>query len=68
VAASAASGPAIIDERFVEKLSQMRQVINVFPNNRAGQPKPEQPVLTQRDETQQKLIEILGLQSSQSAI
>jgi hypothetical protein len=53
---------------LLEKLSQMRQVINVFPSKRAGQPKPEQTVLTQRDETQQKLIEILGLQPSQSAI
>jgi len=31
---------------LLEKLSQMRQVINVFPSPRAGQPKPEQTVLT----------------------
>ena len=48
------------------KLSQMRQVINVFPSKRAGQPKPEQAVLTQRDDTQEKLIEILGLQTARS--
>ena len=53
---------------LLEKLSRMRQVINVFPAKRAGQPKPEQTVLTQRDEVQDKLIEILGLQSPKSAI
>lgn len=53
---------------LLEKLSQMRQVINVFPAKRAGQPKAEQEVLTKRDETQQKLIDVLGLQSSKSAL
>ena len=53
---------------LLEKLSQLRQVINVFPAKRAGQPKPEQEVLTKRDETQSKLIEILGLQSPKSAV
>lgn len=53
---------------LLEKLSQMRQVINVFPSQRAGQPKPEQTVLTQRDDTQEKLIEILGLQTAKSTI
>jgi transposase len=54
--------------RLLEKLSQMRQVINVFPARRAGQPKAEQEVLTQRDDTQQKLIEVLGLQPAKSAV
>lgn len=53
---------------LLEKLSQMRQVINVFPSQRAAQPKPEQTVLTQRDDTQEKLIEILELQTAKSAI
>ena len=53
---------------LLEKLSQMRQVINVFPAKRAGQPLPEQTVLTQRDETQEKLIEILGLQAAKPAV
>jgi transposase len=53
---------------LLEKLSQMRQVINVFPAKHAGQPKPEQTVLTQRDEVQEKLLEILGLQPPKSAI
>jgi len=48
---------------LLEKLGQLRQVINVFPAKRAGQPKPEQEVLTKPDETQEKLIEILGLRS-----
>lgn len=46
----------------------MHQVINVFPTKRAAGPKAEQEVLTKRDETQQKLIEILGLQSTKSVI
>jgi transposase len=53
---------------LVEKLSQMRQVINVFPTQRAGQPKPEQTVLTKRDDTQEKLIEILGLQAAKPVV
>ena len=53
---------------LLEKLGQLRQVINVFPAKRAGQPKPEQEVLTKRDETQNRLIEILGLQSPNSTV
>jgi transposase len=53
---------------LLEKLGQLRQVINVFPAKRAGQPKPEQEVLTKRDETQNRLIEILGLQSPKSTV
>jgi transposase len=53
---------------LLAKLGQLRQVINVFPAKRAGQPKPEQVVLTQRDEVQDKLIEILGLQPPKSAV
>lgn len=53
---------------LLEKLGQLRQVINVFPAKRAGHPKPEQEVLTQRDETQEKLIDILGLRSPKPAV
>jgi len=53
---------------LLAKLAQIRQVINVYPTKRAGQPHPEQVVLTQRDATQEKLIEILGLQSEKSAV
>ena len=53
---------------LLAKLGQLRQVINVFPAKRAGQPKPEQVVLTQRDEVQDKLIEILELQPPKSAV
>jgi transposase len=53
---------------LLAKLGQLRQVINVFPPQRAGQPKPEQVVLTKRDEVQDKLIEILGLQPPKSAV
>lgn len=53
---------------LLEKLGRLRQVINVFPAKRADQPGAEQEVLTKRDETQDKLIEILGLRSSKSGI
>jgi transposase len=53
---------------LLAKLGQLRQVINVFPAKRAGQPKPEQVVLTKRDEVHDKLIEILGLQPQKSAV
>jgi transposase len=53
---------------LLEKLGQIQQVINVYPAKRAGQPVTEQSVLTKRDEIQEKLIEILGLQMPKSAI
>jgi len=53
---------------LLEKLGQLRQVINVFPPKRAGQAQPEQEVLTKRDETQEKLIKILQLRSPKSAV
>ena len=53
---------------LLEKLGQMRQVINVYPAKRTGQAGAEQVVLTKRDETQEKLIEILGLQLHKSAV
>jgi len=53
---------------LLEKLGQIRQVINVYPTKRAGQPGAEQVVLTKRDETQEKLIEILGLPSQKQAV
>jgi transposase len=48
---------------LLEKLSRVRQVISVYPAKRAGQPGAEQAVLTKRDETQQQLIKIFGLES-----
>jgi len=48
---------------LLEKLGQLRQVINVYPAKRTGQPRAEQVVFTKRDETHDKLIAALGLQS-----
>ncbi|MCX6930335.1 MAG: hypothetical protein NT154_45075, partial [Verrucomicrobia bacterium] len=62
------AGLSLSMNRLLEQLSRMRQVINVFPARRAGQPKAEQEVLTQRDETQQRLIEVQGLQPAKSAV
>jgi transposase len=53
---------------LLEKLSRIRQVINVYPTKRAGQPGAEQLVLTKRDETQDNLIDILGLKSQKLAV
>lgn len=53
---------------LLEKLSRIRRVINVSPTKRADQPGAEQVVLTKRDETQDKLINILGLQSQKPAV
>jgi transposase len=53
---------------LLEKLGRIRQVVNVFPAKRAGQAGAEQQVLTKRDETQDKLIEILGLRSPKSPV
>lgn len=53
---------------LLEKLGQIRQVINVFPAKRAGQPEAEQEVLTKRDQTHEKLIQALGLQPPKSAV
>jgi hypothetical protein len=53
---------------LLEKLSRIRQVINAYPTRRAGQPGAEQVVLTKRDEPQDKLIDILGLQSQKPAV
>lgn len=53
---------------LLEKLGQIQQVINVYPAKRAGQAPTEQSVLTKRDEVHEKLIEILGLQTSKSAV
>jgi transposase len=47
---------------LLEKLGQIREVINVYPARRAGRQATEQPVLTERDEVHTKLTEILGLQ------
>ena len=48
---------------LLEKLGQIQQVINVYPARRAGQSVTELPVLTKRDEIQEKLIEILELKT-----
>jgi hypothetical protein len=45
---------------LLQKLGQIRQVINVYPAKSAGQI-TEQSELTKRDEIQEKLVQILGL-------
>jgi hypothetical protein len=47
---------------LLDKLGQIRQVVNVYPARRGGRPGAEQAGLTQRDEAQTKLIQILGLE------
>jgi transposase len=48
---------------LLERLGQIQEVINVYPARHAGRPVAEQPVLTKRDEIQEKLIQILELQA-----
>jgi transposase len=52
---------------LLEKLGQIQQVINVYPARRGRRSVTEQPVLTERNEVHEKLIEILGLQAPKSA-
>ncbi len=52
---------------LLEKLGQIQEVINVYPARRQGRPGAEQSVLTQCDEVQRKLIDILGLESPKSS-
>ncbi len=51
---------------LLEKLGQIQQVINVYPARRGRRAVTEQPVLTERNEVHEKLIEILGLQMPKS--
>jgi transposase len=53
---------------LLKNLGQIRQVINVYSAKRASKSGAEQVVLTKRDETQEKLIEILGLPSQKNAV
>ena len=52
---------------LLDQLEQIRQVINVYPAKRARQPAIEQPVLSQLNEVQEKLVQILGLQIPKAA-
>jgi len=51
---------------LLEKLGQIQEVINVYRARRRGDGVRQQSVLTQRDEVQTKLIEILGLELPKS--
>ena len=46
---------------LLDELEQIQQVINFFPGKHPGQSVVEQPVPTRRNATQDKLVEILGL-------
>lgn len=52
---------------LLDELEQLRQVINVYPARRTGQAVRQQAVLTKRNDVQEKLLEVLGLQTPQSA-
>jgi transposase len=53
---------------LLDELEQIQQVINFFPGKHPGQSVVEQPVPTQRNAIQDKLVEILGLNPLQSVI
>jgi hypothetical protein len=48
-------------KRLLSELDGIREVINLYPKKRKAQP-PQRTVLTQRSPTQQRLVEILGLE------
>jgi transposase len=52
---------------LLDELEQIQQVINFFPGKHPGQSAVEQPVPTRRNATQDKLVEILGLNPLGSA-
>lgn len=52
---------------LLDELEQIQQVINFFPGKHPGQSAVEQPVPTRRNATQDKLVEILGLNPLESA-
>ncbi len=47
---------------LLEKLGQIRQVVNVYPARRGGKSAPQQSVSSRRDQVQERLIHILGLE------
>src|SRR5437588_3253383 len=53
---------------LLKSLGRIRQVINIYASKRARKPGAEQVVLTKRDETQEKLIEMFGLPSQKHSI
>jgi transposase len=53
---------------LLKKLSQIQQVVNVYPKKRNVETGGEQLVLTKRDEIQEKLIEILELKPIETAV
>jgi transposase len=52
---------------LLDELEQVQQVINFFPGRHPGQSAAEQPVPTRRNATQDKLVEILGLNLAKPA-
>ena len=52
---------------LLDELEQIQQVINFFPGKHPGKSATEQLVPTRRNDLQDKLVEILGLKSLQSA-
>lgn len=61
------AGLKVSMKRLLDQLEQIQQVINFFPGKHPGQSAVEQPVQTRRNDTQDKLVEILGLNSPKTA-
>jgi transposase len=56
------AGVDISLKRLLTELDGIREVINLYPKKRRSQPPPQRTVLTQMSPTQQRLVEILGLE------
>jgi transposase len=56
------AGVDISRPRLLSELEGIREVINLDPKKRPSQPPPQRTVLTRMSPTQQRLVEILGLE------
>jgi transposase len=56
------AGVDIALPRLLSELDGIREVINLYPKNRRSQPPPQRTVLSRMSPTQQRLVEILGLE------
>jgi transposase len=56
------AGLKISLRRLLSELDGIREVINLYPQRRKTQPLPQRTVLTRMSRTQQRLVEVLGLE------
>ena len=62
------AGLQISQERLLDELDALREVINVYPRQRGQKTDRRQTVLTKMTELKQRLVEILELRRQESAV